>query len=69
MKAISKRDLLTIIPMINDREDFDIDDFELLLERFGDEWYVRDGVYQLCKENEEMKQIRSNRQVEMGGLE
>ena len=69
MKVINKGDLLTIIPMINDREDFDIDDFDLLLERFGDDWYVQDGAYQLCKENEEMKQIRANRQVEMGGLE
>ena len=69
MKVISKSDLLTIISMINDREDFDIDDFELLLKRFGDDWYIRDGVYQLCKENEEMKQIRANRQIEMGGME
>lgn len=69
MKVISKGDLLTIIPMINDREDFDIDDFELLLERFGDDWYVRDGVYQLCKENEEMKQIRVSHQPKLGGAE
>ena len=69
MKVISKGDLLTIIPMINDREDFDIDDFELLLERFGDDWYVRDGIYQLCKENEEMKQIRVSSQPKLGGAE
>lgn len=58
MRVISKNDLLTLIPMINDRESFDLDDFELILDRFGDEYFCVDGQFQLVNENKEMKQIR-----------
>jgi hypothetical protein len=68
MKVISKEDLLLIIPMINDREEFSINDFELILERFGDEWFVHDGIFQRSKESEEMKQIRTAHQTEKGGV-
>ena len=69
MKIISKEDLLLIIPMINDRKEFNIDDFELILERFGDDWFIHDGVFQKCKENKEMKQIRADHPTEKGGAQ
>lgn len=58
MKIISKEDLLIIIPLINDRDSFDLDDFELILERFGDDCFVEDGQFVRINESEEMKQIR-----------
>ena len=58
MKAISKSDLLLLIPIIDDREAFDLDDFELILDRFGDDYFCVDGQIQRVSENKEMKQIR-----------
>ena len=58
MKVISKEDLLTIIPLIEDRDSFDLDDFELILERFGDDYFIQDGQFIKINESEEMKQIR-----------
>ena len=60
MKSISKSDLLIIIPLIDDRESFDIDDFELILDRFGDDHFVVDGELQKTDESEEMAEIRKS---------
>lgn len=69
MKIISKEDLLILIPMINDRESFSMDDFALILDRFGDDYFAEDGRFQKVKENKEMKQIRANQPTEKGGAE
>lgn len=58
MKIISKEDLLILIPLINDRNSFSADDFDLLLERFGDDYYIEDGEFRLCVANKEMDAIR-----------
>lgn len=58
MKVISKSDLLLLVPIIGDREAFDLDDFELILDRFGDDHFCVDGQMQRVSENKEMKQIR-----------
>ena len=58
MKVIHKNDLMLLIPLINDREVFDIDDFNLILERFGDDYFVVDGQFQRTKSNKEMYKIR-----------
>lgn len=58
MKAISKSDLLLLVPMIGDRESFDLEDFEMILDRFGDDYFCVDGQLQLVTENEEMRQLR-----------
>ena len=58
MKIISKEDLLIIIPMINDRVSFDINDFKTILERFGDDYFIEDGRFTKTSESEEMRQIR-----------
>lgn len=69
MKIISKEDLLLIIPMINDRESFDMEDFELILDRFGDDYFVEDGIFQKVRESKEMKQIRADHPTEKGGVQ
>lgn len=58
MKVISKEDLLLLIPLIDDRKSFDLDDFELILDRFGDDYFVVDGVFTKTKESEEMCKLR-----------
>lgn len=59
MKLISKEDLLLLIPLINDRDSFSLDDFKLILDRFGDDWFVEDGRFTKTTENKEMIQIRN----------
>lgn len=58
MKIISRDDLLLILPMIEDRDNYSLKDFELLLNRFGDDWFIEGGKFEKTKENEEMKKIR-----------
>lgn len=58
MKAISKSDLMILIPLIDDRESFDIDDFETILDRFGDDYFVCDGEFKKTSKNKEMEDIR-----------
>lgn len=59
MKIISKENLLLILPMISDRDSFDLYDFEQILERFGDDYFVVDGQLQRTKENETVKKLRN----------
>ena len=62
MKIISKENLILILTMISDRDSFDLDDFEQILERFGDDYFVVDGQLQRTKENEmieKLKELRS----------
>ena len=58
MKLISKQDLLILIPLIDDRDAFDLDDFKTILNRWGDDYFVRDGQFVKTKESEEMAYIR-----------
>ena len=58
MKVISKKDLILLIPLIDDRDSFDLDDFKIILDRFGDDYYVFDGIFQKVQANEEMDKIR-----------
>lgn len=59
MKIISKENLLLILPMISDRDSFGLDDFEQILERFGDDYFVVDGQLQRTKENKTVKKLRN----------
>ena len=61
MKIISKENLLFILPMISDRDSFGLDDFEQILERFGDDYFVVDGQLQKTKENEMIKKLKGLR--------
>ena len=58
MKAISKYDLMILVPLIDDRESLDIDDFETILDRFGDDYFVCDGEFKKTSENKKMADIR-----------
>ena len=49
---------MTLIPLIDDRESFDLDDFETILERFGDDYFACDGEFKKTSENKEMAKIR-----------
>lgn len=59
MKVISKEDLILVISLINNRNDFDLDDFEEILDRFGDDYFIHDGMFQKIHENKEMNRIRA----------
>ena len=68
MKVISKKNLMILLPLIK-QKDFDIDDFEVMLDRFGDDYFIEDGVLTKTKENAEMVEIRKTvkRNVKNGG--
>lgn len=58
MKIINKEDLVLLIPLITDRNCYSLATFELLLDRFGDDYFIEDGEFIKTKENEEMARIR-----------
>lgn len=58
MKVISKEDLIILIPLISDRNSYSLRDFELLLNRFGDDYFIEDGQFVKTTENAEMGRIR-----------
>ena len=58
MKIISKEDLIILIPLIGDCNNFSLDDFELLLDRFGDDYFMVDGIFQKTDSSKEMLKIR-----------
>lgn len=45
MKVISKEDLIILIALISDRNSYSLDDFKLLLNRFGDDYFFVDGRF------------------------
>ena len=45
MKVLNKKDLITLLPLIRDRELYSLRNFEALLDRFGDEYFIVDGRY------------------------
>ena len=69
MKIISKENLLLILPMISDRDSFTLDDFEQILERFGDDYFVFDGQLKMTKKNEMIKKLRKDSKWLMTNLE
>ena len=59
MKRISHENLIFLVGKISDVKNWDRDTFERLLDRFGDDWFIEDGVFKKCEENSEMKKLRS----------
>lgn len=57
MKVISKEDLMILLPYITNKS-LDLNDFESLLEGFGDDYFVEDGEFVKTKENQSMKYYR-----------
>ena len=52
MKAIRKEKLIKILNTHYGEEDcVDLEDIKDLFEKYVDDWYVVDGMFQCCKEN------------------
>lgn len=58
MKLISREDLMIVVPRIQNRDSYDLKDFDTILEAFGDDYFFQDGQLVRTKENEKMKRIR-----------
>lgn len=58
MKVISKEDLIILIPLISDCNSYSLDDFELLLNKFGDDYFIEGNRFERTTENAEMARIR-----------
>lgn len=55
MKLIPKKDLIVMLQRSSDYDLIDIEDFEYLLDVYGDDYFVVDGIFRMTKENEERK--------------
>lgn len=55
MKLIPKKDLIVMLQRSSDYDLIDIEDFEYLLDVYGDDYFVVDGTFRMTKENEERK--------------
>lgn len=55
MKLIPKKDLIVMLQRSSDYDLIDIEDFEYLLDVYGDDYFIVDGTFRMTKENEERK--------------
>lgn len=55
MRLIPKKDLIVMLQRSSDYDLIDIEDFEYLLDVYGDDYFVVDGIFRMTKENEERK--------------
>ena len=55
MKLIPKKDLIVMLQRSSDYDLIDIEDFEYLLDVYGNDYFVVDGTFRMTKENEERK--------------
>ena len=62
MKIITKEDLVILVNLIPTNS-FSIKDFELILERYGDDWFIEGNEFVKTKENEIMKSIRNDKSL------
>lgn len=59
MKVISRDDLMIVIPRIQNKDSYDLEDFKNILEFLGDDYFIENGEFVRAKENEEMRRIRT----------
>lgn len=62
MKVINHEDLIMLLTFIDvrwRRKNYDLDDFEKLLNRFGDDYFAEGNRFVKTTENEEMARIRA----------
>ena len=52
MKMMPKDDLIKLLKDYILYKIIDLDDLERIMEEFGDDWYIIDGEWKLCKKNE-----------------
>ena len=64
MKFIKHKDLCNIIQRIYDQPSWCLSDFEKLLCKFGDDWYVEGNEWECVEENKTMKTLRQKWEVE-----
>lgn len=55
MRLIPKKDLIVMLQRSSDYDLIDLEDFEYLLDVYGDDYFVVDGIFRMTKENEERK--------------
>ena len=59
MNVISKEDLQIVLDnCFADDYVFDIDDFDDLIKKYGEEWFVEDGQLSLVNESKSMKKLK-----------
>lgn len=58
MKVISRKDLILLLPLLKSQKSFSIDDFERLLDIFGDDYFAEGGKLEKTTESEEMAKLR-----------
>lgn len=63
MKILAKEDLITLMSLTQDRDSYSLRDFERLLGRFGDDYFIVDGRWKKTSENEEMANIRDGKNI------
>ena len=57
MKVINTEDLVTILPLFNFKS-WSIDDVKRLFDKYRDDWYIEGGIWELCTENENLKDLK-----------
>lgn len=55
MKCINHEDLCKLLPTIADIKDWNIDDFKLLLDEYGDDWYAEGWMWTRVQRNGNME--------------
>ena len=58
MKILKKEDVLLLVSNIKDRNEYNLEDFELMLEKFGDDYFIEDGRWTKVRENKLMRDVR-----------
>lgn len=62
MKALNRKDLITLITNTPYYDLYSLHDLEVLLNQFGDDYFIVDGRWKKTTENEEMARIRTEKQ-------
>ena len=60
MRVIAHDDLKILVSLVRDIDNWDLDDFKKLLDRFGSEYFIEGGAFVKTTENKEMAEIRKN---------
>lgn len=60
MKVIKHEDLMILIPLVKDCPTWSMDEFKILLDRFGSDYFFEDGEFTEVTANEETNLVRKN---------
>ena len=59
MKVLNRKDLITLVSSIPYHDSYSLHDLEVLLNQFGDDYFIVDGRWKKTTGNEEMARIRT----------